>query len=127
MAGYPLEEHFVTTADGYVVGTYRIPHGRDQQRLKEQQQRQQRQQQQQAQQQVGQRRSAMGKRGIGPASCTRPAVLLLHGLLDSSAAWVLNEPKQSLGFILADAGYDVWMGEWRKHPFPTAAVPVAVP
>jgi hypothetical protein len=27
--GYPLEEHFVTTADGYVLGVYRIPHGKE--------------------------------------------------------------------------------------------------
>lgn len=26
--GYPLEEHFVTTSDGYVLGYYRLPAGK---------------------------------------------------------------------------------------------------
>ena len=76
--GYLCEEHRVTTSDGYILGVFRIPHGRN-----------------------------STKQG-------RP-VLLMHGLLDASVTWVMNFPSQSLAYMLADAGYDVWLGKcpWK--------------
>lgn len=44
-------------------------------------------------------------------------VLLVHGMLGTSADWVLNFPQQSLGFILADERYDVWLANTRGNTY----------
>ncbi|KAF2899230.1 hypothetical protein ILUMI_06945, partial [Ignelater luminosus] len=42
----------------------------------------------------------------------REPVLVIPGTFASSADWV-NMGENSLGFILADRGYDVWLGNYR--------------
>ena len=44
-------------------------------------------------------------------------ILLLHGLMDSSDTFIVNEESKAPAFVLANAEYDVWLGNSRgnKH------------
>ncbi|KAE9006116.1 hypothetical protein PR001_g15281 [Phytophthora rubi] len=81
--GYAIETHQVTTSDRYVLTMYRLP------------------------------KTYSETQSGSAAAANKPAVHLQHGLLDSSFTFVSNFRNQSLAYVLADAGFDVWLGNNR--------------
>ncbi|VDQ02594.1 unnamed protein product [Trichobilharzia regenti] len=98
--GYTPQEHYITTDDGYVLCIIRILPKCDQ---------------------------PFSMFQLVKIFCIftgkQKVVFLQHGLLDSAHTWVNNLGNESLGFILSDNCYDVWMGNSRgstyssKHKF----------
>ncbi|XP_065358156.1 lipase 1-like [Calliphora vicina] len=72
---YPVETHYVTTDDNYILRMHRIPNPK------------------------------------------APPILLMHGLLDSSATWVMMGPNKSPAYYFYDNGYDVWLGNARGNRY----------
>ncbi|XP_059483957.1 uncharacterized protein LOC132201648 [Neocloeon triangulifer] len=54
----------------------------------------------------------------------KPPILLQHGIVSSSAVWVLTGPEKSLAYILWREGYDVWMGNYRGTEYSRAHISI---
>ncbi|GMP66693.1 hypothetical protein CsSME_00026949 [Camellia sinensis var. sinensis] len=108
--GYVCEEHNVTTKDGYILSLQRIPMGKSGIKSDKQP----------VLLQHGIMISAMSSTSV---ECLRitltkksPKKLTLtcgFVAMQDATSWLLNSPDESLPFILADEGFDVWLSSTR--------------
>jgi len=121
--GYPCEEHTVTTKDGYILTLHRIP--RRQSGISRRSTFESWTPSSRVRTTTnansnfrsihvgGNIKYAFSDRPEENEIETSPVVLLQHGIAQTSDVWVILGPEKALAYLLADEGYDVWLGNSR--------------
>lgn len=52
-----------------------------------------------------------------PPAIARGPAFLYHGIMEGGETWVLNSDENSLAFMMANSGYEVWIGNTRSSNY----------
>ncbi|XP_023246170.1 lipase 3 isoform X2 [Copidosoma floridanum] len=97
--GYVAETHHVWTEDGYRLELHRVvKKARKRNTIN-----------------MDEVLSSQAKEDSNPK--IKPPIIVNHGLLSSSADWVLLGPEKALAYVLCDSGYDVWLVNVRGNTY----------